>query len=516
MGVHRREPAGGRSGASGVISGCSAVVAQLVERKLPKLEVAGSRPVRRLRDLAPVSALRTWTVVSSTSATPKTGLAAWRRLRRRFAAIVALAVPVAMIVVAAVALAGDIPIAVLAVVLVLVANAAIWLALTERGAMRALGAVAAILAAVGLVVVLVTHWQGLLVLLGLFLLLALFGSAARYALQRTGEVAVRRAATVPVGAAGSAALIINLKSGDGKAERLNLAAEAQRRDIEPIVLRPGDDLLELAESAIARGAQVIGMAGGDGSQALVATVAARRDIAHVCIPAGTRNHFALDLGLDRDDVVGALDAFTDGVERRIDLACVNDRVFVNNASLGVYAKVVQSEAYRDAKLETWTRMLPDLLGPDAEPIDLEFSAPNGTDCNDAPLVLVSNNPYELTHLSGAGTRERIDTGMLGIVAARVRGTDVSKLVALELVGRAGHYPGLLSWSAPEFEVRSGGPVEIGLDGEALVLDPPLRFASLPGALRVRLPRRAGLSPAARAVALTTDSLGMLLRVAAGR
>jgi len=249
----------------------------------------------------------------------------------------------------------------------------------------------------------------------------------------------------------------------------------------------------------------------------VATVAARREVAHVCIPAGTRNHFALDLGLDRDDVVGALDAFTDGVERRIDLARVNDRVFVNNASLGVYAKVVQSEAYRDAKLETWTRMLPDLLGPDAEPIDLEFTAPDGTNCADAPLVLVSNNPYELTHLSGAGTRERIDTGMLGIVAARVRSpADVSKLVALELVGQAGRYPGLLSWSAREFELHSGRPVEIGLDGEALVLDPPLRFASMPGALRVRLPRGVGLSPAARAVALTTDNLGMLLRVAAGR
>ena len=121
-----------------------------------------------------------------------------------------------------------------------------------------------------------------------------------------------------MGAADSAALIINLKSGGGKAERFDLATEAERRGIEPIVLQPGDDLLELSESAIARGAQVIGMAGGDGSQALVATVAARHDVVHVCIPAGTRNHFALDLGLDRDDVVGALDAFTDGVERRID------------------------------------------------------------------------------------------------------------------------------------------------------------------------------------------------------
>ena len=322
---------------------------------------------------------------------------------------------------------------------------------------------------------------------------------------------------MPVGRADSAALIINLKSGGGKAERFDLAAEARRRGIEPIILRPGDDLLELAESAIARGAGAIGMAGGDGSQALVATIAARRDVAHVCIPAGTRNHFALDLGLDRDDVVGALDAFTDGVERRIDLARVNDRVFVNNASLGVYAKVVQSDAYRDAKLQTWTRMLPDLLGPDAQPIDLEFTAPDGSSYDDAPLVLVSNNPYQLTHLAGAGTRERIDTGTLGVTAARVRSSaDVSRLVALELVGQAGRFPGVLSFSTREFEVRSGGPVEVGLDGEALVLEPPLRFVLLPGALRVRLPRGVDLAPAARAVALTTPNLRALARVAAGR
>ena len=424
-----------------------------------------------------------------------------------------------MAVVAAVALAGDVAIAVLAVGLVLVASGAVWFALTRHGPGRVAGVALATLAGAGLIVVLATHWQGLLVLVALLLLLALFGSAARYALGRTGDAAVSGAAAaiVPVGAASSAALIINLKSGGGKAERFDLAAEARKRGIEPIVLQPGDDLLELAEGAIARGAQVIGMAGGDGSQALVATVAARRDVAHVCIPAGTRNHFALDLGLDRDDVVGALDAFTDGLERRIDLARVNERVFVNNASLGVYAKVVQSDAYRDAKRETWTRMLPDLLGPDAEPIDLEFTAPDGSSCDDAPLVLVSNNPYRLTQLSGAGTRERIDTGLLGIVAARVRSSaDVSKLVALELVGQAERFPGLLSWSAREFEVRSSGPVEVGLDGEALVLDPPLRFASLPGALRVRLPRGAGLSPAARAVSLRTDSLGALIRVAAGR
>ncbi len=450
---------------------------------------------------------------------PGSDVAARPSLWPRIAAVFALIAPVLMVVVAAVALAGDVPVAVLAVGLVLLCSAAIWFALTRRGPRRATGAALATLSAIGLLLVLLTNWQGVLVLIVLLLLLAAFGLAARYALGRSGHPALGGVAgpAAPVGASVRAVLIINLWSGGGKAERFDLAARARQRGIEPVVLQRGDDLLELAENAIARGARVIGMAGGDGSQALVATVAARHDVAHVCIPAGTRNHFALDLGLDRDDVVGALDAFTDGVERRIDLARVNDRVFVNNASLGVYAKVVQSEAYRDGKLETWTDMLPDLLGPDAEPIDLEFTAPDGSRCDDAPLVLVSNNPYQVTSLAGAGTRERIDTGRLGVLAARVRSAaDVSKFVALELVGQVGRFPGLLSWSTQEFEVRSGGPVEVGLDGEALVLDPPLRFASLPGALRVRLPSGVGLPPAARAAALTTDNLSALLRVAAGR
>ena len=455
----------------------------------------------------------------ATDATPADGLTAGPPWPTRVAAVVALLAPVAMAIVAAVALAGDLAIAALAVGLVVVVSAAIWFALTRRGPRRAAGAALAGLAGAGLIVVLATHWQGVLVLVGLLLLLAVFGLAARYALGRTGEAAVHgeAVALVPVGAASSAVLIINLKSGGGKAERFDLAAAARRRGVEPIVLQPGDNLLELAEGAIERGAQVVGMAGGDGSQALVATVAARHEVAYVCVPAGTRNHFALDLGLDRDDVVGALDAFTDAVERRIDLARVNNRVFVNNASLGVYAKVVQSDAYRDAKLETWTHMLPALLGPDAEPIDLEFTTPDGGLCDDAPLVLISNNPYQLTSLAGAGTRARLDTGLLGVVAARVRtAADVSKLVALEMVGQVGRFSGLVSWRTLEFEVRSGGPVEVGLDGEALVLEPPLRFTSMPGALRVRLPRAVGLAPGARAAALTADNLGALLRVAVGR
>ena len=251
---------------------------------------------------------------------------------------------------------------------------------------------------------------------------------------------------------------MNPKSGGGKAERYHLVDECRARGIEPIVLQPGDDLLELAADAIARGADVIGMAGGDGSQALVATVASEHGIPHVCVPAGTRNHFALDLGIDRDDVVGALDAFQDGVERRVDLARVNGRVFVNNASMGLYAKIVQSPAYRDAKLKTAADVLPDMIGPDALPFDLRFIGPDGTECPSAHLLLVSNNPYELDHLAGRGTRKRMDLGTLGVVAARIASpAEAVTFTALEAAGRVRSFRGWLEWDTPRFSVESSAP-----------------------------------------------------------
>ena len=137
-----------------------------------------------------------------------------------------------------------------------------------------------------------------------------------------------------------------------------------QRGIEPIELGPPWDLEALVRGALDRGADALAMAGGDGSQAIVAAIAAERGLPYACIPAGTRNHFALDLGVDRDDVVGALDAFVDGGERIVDLAEVNGRVFVNNVSLGLYAEAVQRQEYRDAKIRTLLDTVPDVLGPE--------------------------------------------------------------------------------------------------------------------------------------------------------
>ena len=161
-------------------------------------------------------------------------------------------------------------------------------------------------------------------------------------------------------------LFINPRSGDGKATRAGLAERAREKAIETMTLAPGQDLAALAGEAAAAGADVLGMAGGDGSLAVVAAVAAAHQIPFVCVPAGTRNHFALDVGVDRHDLTGALDAFTEGVERRIDTAEVNGRMFLNNVSLGIYGDAVRSPAYRDAKVRTLLETAAEVMGPGAE------------------------------------------------------------------------------------------------------------------------------------------------------
>jgi diacylglycerol kinase family enzyme len=188
-------------------------------------------------------------------------------------------------------------------------------------------------------------------------------------------------------------LFVNPRSGDGKAARAEVAEQARAKRIEAVVLEAGQDLAALAGEAAAAGADALGMAGGDGSLAVVAAVAAAHGIPFVCVPAGTRNHFALDVGVDRHDVIGALDAFTDGVERQIDIAEVNGRTFLNNVSLGIYGEAVRSPAYRDAKVRTLLQTAAEVMGPSAEAPALRLVDDLGREHRDLAVVLVSNNPY---------------------------------------------------------------------------------------------------------------------------
>ena len=435
---------------------------------------------------------------------------------RRLAAILSI-VLVVVVAIATVVLAIDRVgpiVAVLALDVVIVL--AVWYALTRAGTARLVAVALGIAAVAAVVAVVVSESAGWSLVVRL-VLLVIAVALARYALSRDVQTLKSSATTgTPVPAAEHGVLIMNLKSGGGKAEKFHLADECRARGIEPVVLQPGDDMLDLARDAIDRGADVIGMAGGDGSQALVASIAAERGIPMVVIPAGTRNHLALDLGIDRDDVVGALDAFDAAVERPMDLAEVNGHVFVNNVSLGLYAAIVQSPEYRDAKADTTLSALPRLLGPGSQPMDLRFEGPDGTRHNGAHVVQVSNGPYGTTLATITG-RPRIDTGNLGIITLVLPDDAATRrFLAALATNRPDRYEGLRIWSSGEFVIDSGSAVAVGLDGEAMQMEPPLRFSIRPHALRVRLAHNAiGYSPAAR-TSNARDFLPNLWNVALGR
>ena len=419
---------------------------------------------------------------------------------RRPAAIAALLLGVAGMALAIVVAVQEFPRGLIALACVALGAAGAWYGVLRRGAVRVAGlAVGALgLAAAFLVVAGDRLLEEVLVLAAV----ALSGACGRVAFGIRADLPHVPAPRRPV-------LFFNPRSGGGKAERFSLAAEARARGIEPIELRSGGDLEALVRDAVDGGADGLAVAGGDGSQAVVAAAAAELDLPYACVPAGTRNHFALDLGVDREDVVGALDAFVDGRERRVDLAEINGRVFVNNVSLGLYADAVHRKGYRDAKLRTLLDTVPDVVGPGGSGLELRWTGPGGHQHRSGAAILVSNNRYRLGRAVGSGTRPRIDDGLLGITIA---GAPTGS-------GRRGHLPQRpwREWAAPAFEVDADRPVSAGIDGEPATLHPPLRFRIRPRVLRVRIaPRHPGASPSAMLPEGVMQSVVALVRIAAGR
>lgn len=426
-------------------------------------------------------------------------MAAERGDRRRLAALVALASTAVLAILGIDLVLSQLSRGLILLACLAIAIASAWYGLTRTGGARLLGSGMAILAVATTVTVLIADGdhlvQALVVVVGLVLTVLATRTAFRIPALLDSAQDPRR----PV-------LFYNPKSGGGKAERFHLADEARARGIEPVELTLGTDLEQLVRGAVAGGADALAMAGGDGSQAVVAMVAAEQGLPYACIPAGTRNHFALDLGVDRDDVVGALDAFVGGRERRVDLAEVNGRVFVNNVSIGLYAEAVQREGYREAKLRTILDTLPEVLGPEGRGLDLRWTGPAGRQHSAGAAILVSNNRYRLGRAVGSGTRPRIDDELLGIAVASAPGAD------RRLLQRPWQ-----QWSAPVFEVDADGPIAAGIDGEAVTLDAPLRFRILPGVLEVRIAAaHPGASPSAAMPEGAWETVRALARIAMGR
>jgi diacylglycerol kinase family enzyme len=365
--------------------------------------------------------------------------------------------------------------------------AAAYVFLSRRGVARWLSLAVFVLAPVALVIV--YAFRSLLwvaIVSGGAWLLA--GVAARLAL--AGDLRDWHMPARPAGPAARPFLIMNPRSGGGKVDKFGLKSKAEALGARVFLMTGPEpaDVARIAREAIAAGADLLGVAGGDGTQALVADVAAEHDIPFMVITAGTRNHFGLDLGLDRDDPSTCLDALSDAVELRVDLGRIGSRTFVNNASFGAYADIVQTAAYRDDKLGTTLDLLPDLLnGGRGAGVS---ACADGTEIAAPQALLIANNPYGTGDIAGLSRRARLDRGVLGVVGVHVG----SARAAVSLL-RGTRNTGLTLLTATEVVITGDArQIPVGIDGEAVLMPVPVRCTTEPGALRVRVPRnRPGLS-----------------------
>jgi diacylglycerol kinase family enzyme len=282
---------------------------------------------------------------------------------------------------------------------------------------------------------------------------------------------------------------VNPRSGADSPTPEELVEAAERLGVEARVLGPDEEAGEAARAAAAAGAEAIGIAAGDGSLGAVAAVALERDLAFVCVPFGTRNHFARDLGLDRDDALAALGAYG-GVERRVDIGLVNGHAFVNNVSLGIYAGFVHDpERKTRNRLAALVRMFPAAFGRSRRPLELSFELEGRREYHLALVTLVANNDYRMTNMADLGERSRLDEGRLhAYVIGAVSRRALLGMLAQAVAGRIEQAEGWVEWSATSVRVDSNRPrLHAALDGDPIVLEPPLEFEIRPRALRILLP-----------------------------
>ena len=369
-----------------------------------------------------------------------------------------------------------------------VSLAAAFLVLSRRGVLRWLSLAVFVLAPITVIVAYAFAgllWVAAVSAAGWYLA----GVTARAAL--AGDRLDWRMPEFPAAPARHPFVIMNPRSGGGKVSKFDLRRKAEALGAEVFLMSCSEqvDVAEVARKAVEAGSDLLGVAGGDGTQALVAGVAAEHGIPFMVITAGTRNHFALDLGLDRADPAACLGALSDGVELRVDLGMIGGQTFVNNASFGAYAEVVETPAYRGDKLGTTLDTLPDLLQGRR---GARLSAVADGETIDAPqAILVACNPYGTGDIAGLGRRARLDRGVLGVVAVTVGS-------AWQAVGllRGRHTTGLRVLTARTVVVTADSErIPVGIDGEAVSMPVPVWCAIRPGALRVRVPRdRPGVPP----------------------
>lgn len=286
-------------------------------------------------------------------------------------------------------------------------------------------------------------------------------------------------------------LIMNPKSGDGRALKAGIDRKAQAMGIEVIITKKGDNIESLARAAARDGADVLGISGGDGTLGAVAKVAIEANLPLVVLPGGTRCHFARDIGMDPKRITDALESYY-GVERRVDVGEINGRVFLNNASFGLYADIVNNPDYRDNKLATIRTTLIELLNGEKQAYELQFTDDQRIKHKHAIQILVGINPYETLRLLELGHRQQLDTGQLQVTAIpqlddRMVRRLMNTLTFQKFFSRS-MPDNFIQWSSKYFSVDSTQKtLVVGVDGEREKYAAPVKIKMRPEALRLYVP-----------------------------
>ena len=281
-------------------------------------------------------------------------------------------------------------------------------------------------------------------------------------------------------------LFVNPRSGGGRAAQAGLVERASERGINALVLGPHQDLAALVDEAVADGADALGMAGGDGSLGVVAAAAQAHGLPFVCVPAGTRNHFALDLGVDRHDLVGALDAFGEPRRRAVD-----------RCSGGERPRLSQQRLARHLRRGRQADRLPRREGADTAGDDR--GGPRSKSGRSATCASSTTSAASIVTRPWCSCRTTPTRSTAPSRPVRGRGSTAASSASSCSTDRAPSAdPPPRVWSATHLAVDATGPVHAGVDGEAVELDAPLAFVIRPGALRVRISsRHPGVSPSGR-------------------
>jgi diacylglycerol kinase family enzyme len=284
----------------------------------------------------------------------------------------------------------------------------------------------------------------------------------------------------------SVCVIVNPGSGGGGHEAVR--DQARRRGWQVREVGPAADPAELAAPAHA---DVLVAAGGDGTVSAVAGVALDRGLPLVVAPCGTRNHFAADAGFDLADPARNLAAVDAGVESRVDVGQVNERIFLNNVSVGFYALMARDPQYRSHRLAITARYLRRALLGDGATLDVATTTgPRVVVPEQLLTILVSNNAYSPGIAPGPALRPRLDAGVLWV---HLLGLNSGRSpVGLRLLGAAARLAvgrgKVAAWPTTSHELDTDrSPLTVAVDGEPTVVSGPLVFTCRPGALRLLRP-----------------------------